>query len=331
MTTQLKFGYACKPSQHPTSSSHGARAPVEKILVFPNDTIVVSAGGNKIKLWDMSAGGKLLHSIESHYKTITSMCFASKKTCLLTGGLDLVESSSSYLTLSMSENDQYMVYGMSNLLSIHERRPEEEVLNGVPTVDGPYCETPLFQRERGVEEAVAVDLTARQLDKMNLGALDHLLRLKRYRELVSTMMAKELPNTHPEMVVSAFQQLRIRQKLHLALSGHSEEELLPLINFLRLNLFKSTFFDVLYEVVNVFFTIYAEESISIRVVQSFKALQNEIAHEIQLQKQICKVLGTLNLFSKATTSRQITSNLPQVVDFSKVKLVPEVVWSLKKT
>uniref|UniRef100_A0A915DFS7 U3 small nucleolar RNA-associated protein 15 C-terminal domain-containing protein n=1 Tax=Ditylenchus dipsaci TaxID=166011 RepID=A0A915DFS7_9BILA len=129
---------------------------------------------------------------------------------------------------------------------------------------------------------------------MNLGALDHLLKLKRYRELVSTMMSTELPCKNSEMVVSVFQQLRIRQKLHLALSGHSEEELLPLIDFLRLNLFQSAYFDVLYEVVNIFFTVYAEESVSVKVLQSFEALQDEIANEIQLQKQMCKALGVLS-------------------------------------
>lgn len=44
--------------------------PVEKILLFPNDSIVISAGGNTIKLWDIASGGKLLHTIENHHKTV---------------------------------------------------------------------------------------------------------------------------------------------------------------------------------------------------------------------------------------------------------------------
>lgn len=48
--------------------NHGK--PVEKILLFLNETIVASAGGNTIKLWDVAAGGKLLHTMENHHKTV---------------------------------------------------------------------------------------------------------------------------------------------------------------------------------------------------------------------------------------------------------------------
>lgn len=48
--------------------------PVEKILLFPNETIVASAGGNTIKLWDLAAGGKIIHTIENHYKTVFFFC-----------------------------------------------------------------------------------------------------------------------------------------------------------------------------------------------------------------------------------------------------------------
>lgn len=70
--------------------------------------------------------------------------------------------------------------------------------------------------------------------------------------MISTIMAKNIIKTQPEMVVAAFQQLRIRQKLYTALSGHSEEEIVPLLNFLSDNLFKSTYFDILYDVLGVF-------------------------------------------------------------------------------
>lgn len=89
---------------------------------------------------------------------------------------------------------------------------------------------------------------------MFLGSLDYMLQNKRYREMVTNMVTKELLTQNPAIVVAAFQQIRIRQKLPQALNGHSTEELVPLLEFIRLNLFKATFFDTLCEVVNVFFS-----------------------------------------------------------------------------
>lgn len=53
--------------------NHGK--PVEKVLLFSNETIVASAGGNTIKLWDVAAGGKLLHTMENHHKTVSFFKF----------------------------------------------------------------------------------------------------------------------------------------------------------------------------------------------------------------------------------------------------------------
>lgn len=139
------------------------------------------------------------------------MCFATNKTCLLTGGLDRKinafkcdsgnfaqiktwKAAAPILTLSMSKNDQYMVYGMSNLLSIHRRKaedePESEIAGAVERVGWTengmrHREAPLFispyssnlkrnftpvvkQRERGVDDSKVVELTARQLDRVSV-------------------------------------------------------------------------------------------------------------------------------------------------------------------
>lgn len=50
-------------------------APVEKLLLFPNDRILITAGGTRVKMWDLAAGGKLIHHLENHNRTV-SMLFA---------------------------------------------------------------------------------------------------------------------------------------------------------------------------------------------------------------------------------------------------------------
>ena len=65
---------------------HGA--PVESLLLMPSQSIVISAGDNYFKVWDILSGGKCLATICNHQKTITCMSLDATKTQLLTGSLD---------------------------------------------------------------------------------------------------------------------------------------------------------------------------------------------------------------------------------------------------
>ncbi len=65
---------------------HGC--PVEALLVLPGNSLLLSAGGNTIKVWDILNGGKLLNEISNHQKTITSLLLDGTKTRILSAGLD---------------------------------------------------------------------------------------------------------------------------------------------------------------------------------------------------------------------------------------------------
>lgn len=45
--------------------------PIEAMTYFPRGTLLVTAGGPEVKIWDTSGGGCLLHSIQAHMKTVT--------------------------------------------------------------------------------------------------------------------------------------------------------------------------------------------------------------------------------------------------------------------
>lgn len=53
------------------SISMNHEAPVEKLLLFPNDRILITAGGTRVKIWDMASGGKLVHHLENHNRTVS--------------------------------------------------------------------------------------------------------------------------------------------------------------------------------------------------------------------------------------------------------------------
>ena len=66
---------------------HGC--PVECVLMLPNGTMLVTAGGNEVKIWDLLSGGnRLLKTISAHNKTVTNLSLARDQTRLVTSSLD---------------------------------------------------------------------------------------------------------------------------------------------------------------------------------------------------------------------------------------------------
>lgn len=68
------------------SADHGE--PVENVLMFPSSNMIVSCGGNSIKIWDVLKGGNLIHTMINHHKTVTSLAFSHNHKFLLSAGLD---------------------------------------------------------------------------------------------------------------------------------------------------------------------------------------------------------------------------------------------------
>lgn len=54
--------------------------PVEAVKILPNGTLLVTAGGSEVKIWDLLAGGRLLKTISTHNKTVTSLALATVST-----------------------------------------------------------------------------------------------------------------------------------------------------------------------------------------------------------------------------------------------------------
>jgi U3 small nucleolar RNA-associated protein 15 len=46
---------------------------VESVLFLPSGGLLATAGGNVVKIWDVIGGGRLVHSVESHVKTVMAL------------------------------------------------------------------------------------------------------------------------------------------------------------------------------------------------------------------------------------------------------------------
>ncbi|RAL59036.1 hypothetical protein DID88_009065 [Monilinia fructigena] len=147
-------------------------APVETVLPMPSGTTVLAAADNQISVLDLVAG-KPLHIIKNHQKTVTSLCFASNATRLVSGGLDghvkVFETtgwnvvtglkysapvlSVNVISSGANREDKHLVVGMqSGVLSIKTR------LSGQQKVK---------ERERAKEMQALLDGTLEEYDKKN--------------------------------------------------------------------------------------------------------------------------------------------------------------------
>lgn len=80
----------CEMVMGGSSAESGSKitAPIEQVLMFPSGTVALSSAGPILRVWDLIAGGRCTRALSNHQKTITSMCFNSDGSRLLTGGLD---------------------------------------------------------------------------------------------------------------------------------------------------------------------------------------------------------------------------------------------------
>jgi U3 small nucleolar RNA-associated protein 15 len=75
-----------KTSTSTLTMDHGYQ--IEKVLFLPGGGLVLSAGSNKIKIWDILNGGRLIYAFSPHQKAITSVVIDGSKSHLLTASLD---------------------------------------------------------------------------------------------------------------------------------------------------------------------------------------------------------------------------------------------------
>ncbi|KAK0426787.1 hypothetical protein QR680_009900 [Steinernema hermaphroditum] len=306
--------------------------PVEKVLFFPHDNLIATAGGNVVRIWDVVSGGKQLHLFEKHHKTITSIALCSNYTRLITGGIDRrinvfktnegtfehiygMTTPAPILTLAIAKNDQCMAVGMNNLLSIYRHQPEKSkhvpfiridqklrapAQGDASVVQKTNAPTPM-QFNAETRERKLVELTAPKLNRLGLGSLDVLLKAGKYNQAFDKMFIEtDLHFQRPALIVAALKQLINKGKLRKVLAGRNETSLLPLLTFVRKHFYVTAFFDVLYVVVDTVTTIYATESVAPEVVTALKKISKQMEQQLRLQKAMRETVGSLEMIIEAS-------------------------------
>ncbi|MCL7027494.1 hypothetical protein MKW94_025786 [Papaver nudicaule] len=246
--------------------NHGK--PVEDVIFLPFGSLLATAGGNSVKIWDVAGGGKLVYAMESHNKTVTCLCVgkilkdgeAADENRLLSVGLDgymkvfdysalKITHSMRYpaplLSVGVSSDSSVRVIGTSNGI-IYAGKKKKKDVDGVSgkelgdySMIGSVGEVPekrvlrttnfrYFQRGQS-EKPSRGDYVIKRQARVKVTEHDKLLRKFRHKEaLVSALNGKS-----PHDMVAVMEELVARKKLLKCVSNLDEDELGLFLNALH--------------------------------------------------------------------------------------------------
>eukprot|EP00794_Sanderia_malayensis_P009625 gene9625-10610_t len=298
--------------------------PVESVLLYPNCGMCISSGSNRIKVWDVFAGGKLLFNVSNHSKSITAMCFDGSYTRLLSGSIDRhvkvydtqdfsVVSSLDYpsaiLSIGISPTGSHLVVGMADgLISIKERAKKKEpetsfVEMREPPTRGTYR---YFIRGQSYKPQEG-DHVVEQDKPRKYSKTDTLLKSFEYREALDSVLVDT--QVQPPKVISLLLELARRDALKQALSNRTADSLMPIMAFLTKNICNPRYASILTDVMEIILDIYTPIiGKSKKTDKVFAKLRQQLSNELLYQTQAMEVLGSLDtLFCASVVPR--TSNL----------------------
>ena len=224
------------------SVNHGQ--PVQAALILPGGGVMVTAGGNIMKVWDLLGGGRLLQTMCNHSKPITCLAMDGDGGRLLSGSLDhhlkvydvqefKVRFSMDYtqpiLSLGISPDRNTIAVGMADGLLTVRSRPLKDVNPQLQIKKrGTRAGTFHYFLRGQSQQADEDDYRVERVRKQRLQPYDKLLKAFNYGGALDAA----LTTGQAQVVASVLQELYVRDGVRLALSARDEEALMPILQFL---------------------------------------------------------------------------------------------------
>ncbi|GJN31569.1 hypothetical protein PR202_gb19983 [Eleusine coracana subsp. coracana] len=306
------------------SFSHGEL--VESVLFLPSGGLLATAGGNVVKIWDVIGGGRLVHSVESHVKTVMALALGkmtnTAETRLLSAGIDgyvkcfdfgklklthsirhpqplLSVACSPCGTVLVAGSAKGKIYmGKKKKKTVDEEEEESKGVSG----DIDWVSPAPRKRElrpsnyryffRGQnEKAKDGDFVIARPKKVKLAEHDKLLRKFRHKDALVSALVKK--NTRS--IVSVMEELVTRRKLVRSIVNLGTVELGLLLEFLFRNATSPRYARFLLGVTNKVVEMRAEDIRSDGKLRGY--LRNHkrmIAEEIQIHHTLQGIQGMIS-------------------------------------
>jgi len=301
---------------------HGA--PVEAVLWYPHGNSFISAGGNRIKVWDALGTSRNLYSLSNHQKTITSLCFDKKHTRLLSGSLDQqvkiydvsdfkvvhsIKYSAPILSVALSPRNTHLVVGMSSGLLAIRRRPVVEQSSKLGPKKRPKVGTYRYFVRGHDHKATTTDVVVYKRKKKKLKIYDKLLKKFKYYEALDACM-----NKGTLVVQSVLYELVQRGALKQALGGRDESSIKPILQFVARYISNPRYTALLIDVGSAILDLYGPVmGQSPAIDECFLKLHRKLVAEVEFQQRLLELMGSLDLLLSATdTDTRAASTAQQI-------------------
>ncbi|CAH9080929.1 unnamed protein product [Cuscuta epithymum] len=307
--------------------------PVEDAIYLPSGGLVATAGGNSVKIWDIIGGGKLLHTMESHNKTVTSLCVGRI-------GKETVEEANQYRILSVSLDGYMKVFDYSKFKITYSMRFPNPLLsvafspdcstrvigssNGILYIGkrkprgGPVNEEPLSfmadqPRSQSLKPTYFRYFRRGQNEKPSEG--DHMVlrrktvKLAEHDKFLNKFMHKEallaaLKAKRPEYVVAVMEELVARQKLLRCVSNLEGEEVGLLLRFLQRYFTMPKYARFLMPLTNKVIELKVEDiKASEELKKHITNLKRDVEEEIRIQLMLQEIQGMVSPLLKIAGRR----------------------------
>ncbi|XP_056145826.1 U3 small nucleolar RNA-associated protein 15 homolog isoform X2 [Lampris incognitus] len=296
--------------------------PVESVLLYPSEGLLVSAGGRYVKVWDLLKGGQPLVSLRNHHKTVTCLCLSSNGQRLLSGSLDRhvkvynttnykvvhnFDYAASILCLGLAPDDKSIVVGMTNgVLSVKHRKSgvTESNKKGAQGRQNRRPTYRFFVKGKNFVPKQDDYLVSKPV-KQHLAKYDKELKRFNHSKALDTAMESWMRFKKPEVPVAVIKELDRRGTLKNAVAGRDEKKLSQLLHFLIGNLVDPRFAPVLVTlaemIVDIYRSVVGQSSV---VDRQLLQLQDLLEREIDYQKELLEVMGMLETLFTASLPKK---------------------------
>ncbi|KAJ0989762.1 hypothetical protein J5N97_008118 [Dioscorea zingiberensis] len=311
------------PESNPVSSfNHGN--PVESVLFLPSGGLLATAGGSVVKVWDVIGGGRLIHSMETHNKTVTSLCLGKfgdesggEESRILSVSIDgylkvfdyaafkvthSMRFPAQLLSVGFSPSGSAWVVGTSNgIMYVGKRKTSKKEVAGVASeFDGfvaeprkrPLLPTSYRYFRRGQSEKPGEgDFIVKKAAKLKLAEHDKLLKKFRHRESLVSALRRGNPNS----IVAVMEELVARKKLLKCVENLDVDELGLLLGFLHKHATTPRYARFLMGLVKKVLEMRTEDIRSSDELRSHvRNLKRMAAEEIQVQRSLQEIQGMIS-------------------------------------
>ena len=285
--------------------------PVEVCKIAPSGAMLMTAGGNEIKIWDMLNRGRLIHTFSNHQKNITGIAFDSSMSRMLSCGLDGhvkiysletlevvhgIKYGSPLMSVALSPDNKKLVVGYTDgrvvFRNKREDTPDEDAEQTKTTVrKGSNHVTERFYKGAGTtversEDAVVETERAARLRPYE----QHLLKFNYQMALDAALKTR-----NPLVVVTVLEELGRRNGLTIALTGRDEVTLEPLLAFCARYIsnprYAMLIVQVMERILDLYSTVLGQSD---AIDELFLKLRKQVKLEYSFHKEIIKVLGSLD-------------------------------------